>query len=477
VVSATVDDAAPGLPIAPDFLGLSLEYRAVREYTGANPHRIDPLLIALVRGLTTAGEQPSIRIGGNSADHSWWADGGRPQPLGDTYAIRTPWIRTTRAFLQAIGGRLLLDLDLAHHDHGIASEWAQAAARAFPAALLAGFEVGNEPDLYPTLPLYHVPAGEPNAGRPVFARSHFFRVSTYAAELAAVARRLPRGPALVAPAYATLAWMRKLDPLLAAGPRRLGVVTFHRYPLRSCFVHAGDAAYPTIDNLLGDNASHGLADGTAPFVALAHAQGLAFRVDELNSVACGGRSGVSDSFAAGLWMTDALFEFAAIGADGVNVHTLPGARYELFGLDHSSGRWLAVVHPAYYGALLFMAAAGGGARLLPVSGIAGTQVKVWATRTGDRVRTVAINKDPLLPHVVALRLPAARGSAEVARLTAPGGAAATGGVTFAGQSFGPVSSTGELEGRRATTTVRPLAGVYLVTLAPASAALITARDG
>ena len=47
----------------------------------------------------------------------------------------------------------------------------------------------------------------------------------------------------------------------------------------------------------------------------------------MNSVACGGKAGVSDTFASALWALDALFAVARSGADGVNLHMFPRARY------------------------------------------------------------------------------------------------------------------------------------------------------
>ena len=99
-------------------------------------------------------------------------------------------------------------------------------------------------------------------------------------------------------------------------------------------------------------------------MAIAHAQHRQLRVDELNSVACRGRSGVSDTFASALWATDALFSLARAGVDGVNVHTLPDAAYELFAFSRHDGRWQAQVRPIYYGLQLFAQAAPPGARLL-----------------------------------------------------------------------------------------------------------------
>jgi hypothetical protein len=61
--------------------------------------------------------------------------------------------------------------------------------------------------------------------------------------------------------------------------------------------------------------------------------------------------------------------------------------------------------------------------------------------------------------------------ATVSRLLAPG-AYATGGVTLAGQSFDE-TTTGLPRGSRLTTSLRPLAGRYTLTLPASSAAMLT----
>ena len=73
----------------------------------------------------------------------------------------------------------------------------------------------------------------------------------------------------------------------------------------------------------------------------------------MNSASCSGKQGVSDTFASALWVLDTLFNLAAVGVDGVNVHSLPGAAYELFTFQHTSSGWQAFVHPEYYGMLMF----------------------------------------------------------------------------------------------------------------------------
>ncbi len=48
---------------------------------------------------------------------------------------------------------------------------------------------------------------------------------------------------------------------------------------------------------------------------------------------------VAHSFASALWSLDVLFEMARVGVDGVNLHTFPGATYQLFTFSRAHGRW------------------------------------------------------------------------------------------------------------------------------------------
>ena len=121
---------------------------------------------------------------------------------------------------------------------------------------------------------------------------------------------------------------------LAAEPR-VKVVTLHRYPLQTCFVPPSSPEYPTVANLLAPAATTGLADGLAAYVALAHARHLPLRIDEINTDSCGAAPGVSNAFASALWALDTLFEMARVGVDGVNIHTYPGATYQLFTFTHT----------------------------------------------------------------------------------------------------------------------------------------------
>ncbi len=203
-------------------------------------------------------------------------------------------------------------------------------------------------------------------------------------------------------------------------------------------------AVSNVSHLLSSYATVTLADSLRRWIDIAHAQHRRLRVDELNSVACRGKAGVSDTFASALWATDALFSLARAGVDGVDMHTLPDAAYELFAFSRRDGRWQAQVRPVYYGLQLFAQAAPAGARLLAVSrhGADGG-LSVWATRAPDhRLRVVVINKSQTKRKTVSLRLPAGSGAtATVERMLAPS-AHAKRGVTLGGRTYGAATPTG-----------------------------------
>ncbi len=249
-------------------------------------------------------------------------------------------------------------------------------------------------------------------------------------------------------------------------------VTVHRYPLHGTTTNPTDPTFPSIPNLLSDASSAGLAQQVAPYASQAHARKLAFRVDEMNSVSSSGRFGVSDTFASALWVLDTLFNLASVGVDGVNLHTLPGAGYQLFSFTHDGPTWSGAVSPEYYGAYVFAQAFPPGARQLPVN-VASGPVKVWATAAPDgHTRVVLINKDAATPVDVQAALPTDTAPARLQQLTAPS-VDATSGVSFDGESFGPSTTTGTLPGNPQPTTVSPSGGTYTVSLPAGSAAVLT----
>jgi len=464
VLSAGVSASPTGQEMAPGFLGVSFEYRALHQYTGRDPRAVNPALLGLLSGLAP-GQSPVIRIGGDSTDGSWWPLRGQIAQGGIYYPITKGWLRTTQALAADLNAKLILGINLAAGRTAIAAAEGRAFVEGIGRRYIDALEIGNEPDLYTVFPWY-----KDRRGHIFRARGRGYGISDYTKQFTQWAHALPNLP-LAGPAASGPLWMGKLAKFISAEPR-LGIVTYHRYPLRACVTDPTSAGFPSIPSLLADSASAGLATPMSPFIAAAHKHQLPFRVAEMNSASCQGEKGVSDTFASALWALDTMFDFAQVGVDGVNFHMLPGSAYELFTVSHTStGAWQAFVHPEYYGLLMFAQAFPPGARLLQTTAPAGP-VKVWATQGADgAVRVTLINKDPAAEHDVQLSVAGATTPGSLETLQAPS-VSSTNGVTLGGQTFGDETTTGTL-GAPATTPVAPVAGTYTVPLPAGSAALLT----
>lgn len=460
-----------GRQIPPGFVGLSLEFPALQAYQTRAPY----LFAQLVRNLTP-GQAPVLKVGGDSTDWAWWPVRGMRRPPGVRYTLGPRWLEAARSLAQTTDARLILGIDLEANSRRVAATEARAFIAGLGRARIKALELGNEPELYGSWGWYRAADGHEVPGRP---RSWDF--ASYVHNFTAIAAALPH-VALAGPAIGAPGWMQSIGRLIAAEPR-LSLITLHRYPLQRCFMPAASPAYPTIHNLLSPQATVGLASGIARYVALAHARGIRLRVDELNSVSCGGAPGVSNTFASALWVLDESFQMARVGVDGINVHTFPGAWYQPFDFRHAHGGWQALVYPEYYGLMAFSLAAPPGSLLLHVSGATGPHLHAWATlAAGGRVHVVVINFSRTREQMVAVRFPSwarfpvgaralATGSATLERLIAPG-IRARSGVTLGGRGFGSHTTTAVLEGAPRLTAIRPVGGEYLLRVPAASAALL-----
>jgi Glycosyl hydrolase family 79 C-terminal beta domain len=464
-VSVRVTHSGVSQPIPSGFVGFSFEFQAVRDYTGSDPHAINPVLVQLIRDVAP-GQTPVLRIGGDSTDGTWWPVPDVTPSPGISYTLTKSWLATTRALAVATGAKLILGVNLKLDSVAEAAAEARAYRTGIGTRHIDALEIGNEPELYKVFPWYE------EGAVPFYARPPTYDFASYAEDVSQVAGRVPGLP-LAGPATGDSSWLARV-PRLLAFERRLKVVTYHRYPLISCFSQPGDRRYPSITNLLDSDAARDLLQGAGTTIASAHRHGATVRIDELNSVACEGQPGVSDTFASALWMLDTLFAMVRAGVDGVNIHTLPDAAYEPFVFRRIRGRWLATVRPEYYSLLTFAEAAPPGSRMLSIDQTASTDVRSRATVTGDGVvHVVVINASLTSGHVVLVRPPARARVAVLERLRAPS-AAATDDVTLGGQTFGNETGTGTLKGTLRTVSLTPdRRGRYLIRMPASSAAMLT----
>jgi hypothetical protein len=367
-VTVRVDPSRPGRTVPRSFLGLSTEWDSVAAYSGPTGRRAAGLR-ALLAPLVTATGGLALRVGGDSADQAWWNPRGRPQPPTVLRDITAATLGDIAWLARVLRGPVTVDLNLALDDPGNARALALAAARRLPRGSLDTLEIGNEPDLYTRARRWRVPGHLHVRVRkrvrygPTAYRRGALR---YLGVLSARPRPAPR---LAIAGFAGGAWWPSLPGLIAAARGRVGALSGHLYALPRCRGRPPPASW-----LLTATASRGRAASLAPLVAVAHQHGLPVRVTELNSAACGGRPGFSDSFASALWLTDTLFALLREGVDQADVHTWAHARYALF--DVAPPR--ATARAPLTAMAAFARAAPPGSRLVATRTGPG-HVRAWAT--------------------------------------------------------------------------------------------------
>jgi hypothetical protein len=456
-------------PLGAGFVGLAITYNVIPRWVGPGGSTpIDPVLVRLIRNLDPVG-RPVIRIGGESADRSWWPVPGMKRRPGLRYNIGPAWVRSARAFDAALNPRLLLGINLEANSTRISGYEGHRLVAGIGKRYIGALEIGNEPVLYPHLPWYR----KPHHGRLVFSRNLTYGPAQYDEEVARTRKVLPRLP-IAGPESSPTAWVSEFAHKFLSPHSQVRMLTPHAYGLNQCVHNPLSSQYPSVPNLLSLLASRDLIVRSVSDIPLAHRNGASYRVDEMGSVTCHGRAGVSNTMASALWVLDSLFSLARQGVDGVNLHTYPGSTNGLFDLRLAHGRWRGTIHPLYYGALMFARAAPAGSRLLRVAAPTTASFRSWATLGRDgRVRVTLIN-DSLTSGVrVQVRAPAGFGSAPgtVVGLRARS-AYATSGVTLGGRSFGAVTTTGALASALAPK-IASHAGTYDVSLPAASASVLT----
>jgi hypothetical protein len=459
-VTVSVGGPTDARPIPSGFVGLSLEQTALETYAGNDPLALNPVFLQLVRNIAP-DQQPVLRIAGDSTDWTWYPVPGMKRPPWVRYTLTPGWLSVAHALVTSLNARLILGINLEADSTRIADAEAEAMVNSIGANAIDALELGNEPELYGSFNWFRTATG---AG--VLGRHAGYDFSTFARQFHDVAASLPRLP-LAGPAIGSPVWSQQLPALLRAN-RRVSIATLHRYPLKRCEATTHDTAA----QLLAASSSTGLAHSVAGYVRAAARLGDQLRIDEMNSISCGGQPGLSNSFASSLWALDALFAMASVDVSGVNIHTAPGTLNQLFSFKQAGGTWTAQVYPDYYGLLAFAQAAPPGAQLLRTAG-APQSIHTWATRATDgTVRVVLIDTAAHGTTPITVRLGGQTAPAIVEQLTASG-LGATSGVTFGGQGFGSTTATGAPAGPLATTTIPSSGGTYQLQLHGASAAILT----
>jgi hypothetical protein len=476
--AAWVGARTHGRPLPNDYLGVAFTYKPIEGWVGPPSRPVDPVLVQLIRNLAPHG-RPLLRIGGESADHSWWPIPHYRKPFGITYNLTPAFTVAARRLAKAANAKLMLGVNLQADRSKLVKVESHELLRRIGAKYIRSFQVGNEPNLYTVIPWYKMLNGHPvpqysKVGTPVFARPPSYGPADFAGEVYRMLRVMPRFP-VAGPETNEAPWLAAFTRFLHPAGRAV-TLTSHAYGGNKCTVDPSQWKFPTVPHLLSLPASRDQLAAIGHYIGVAHSRGDGFGVDELGTVSCSGLWGVSNSMASALWVMDTLFSLRDSGVDSVNLHTVKGVN-KLFVPKRTHGRWHAAVGPWYYGALMFTRAAPAGSRLLRVAGGGQATTRVWATLGRDHlVRVLVINDSIGAGARVLVHNPPdygrRPGTLELLRARS---AYATHGLSLGGRSFG-ATTTGALR-PPITRSVHRRGGVYAVTLPPASAGLLTLARG
>jgi hypothetical protein len=410
-VRVTLDPAQTLAVIPPDFMGLGYEISSV-----ARPGLLGSQNRVCVQLVRTLGTHGVVRVGGNTADYASYSATGPPRssPEGKGGSVVNDSVLVDLGtFLDATGWKLIWGLNLGNGTQENSIQEAKAV-RAAAKRHLVGFEIGNEPDLFPR----HEGHRHPGYGYDDYLRE-------YRMYRDALRKAIPDIAFAGPDAAGAPDWVARFA---VDEGKDVKLLTHHYY-------REGQNPTSTIDRLLHTDPK--LAPLLAKLRAASDSYGVPYRICETNSFSGGGKPGVSDTLAAALWVLDFMFILAAAGCAGVNMEAGVNQRgfissYSPIGDDE---RGLYSAAPEYYGMLAFAQAGAG--RIIGSTIEAGDKnISAYATQpTRGRIVVSLINKEPASDGLIVIEAGAFRRGSLV-RLSGPS-LESKSGVTLGGAAVSP----------------------------------------
>lgn len=449
-VTLTIDRLAPGAPVRSRFLGLSFEAVALDQISQYAQHGD---LVRLLRSLGPG----VLRFGGITADENvGWTDPKTPPPAWASSTIGPAQLQALGKLARRSGWQVLLTVGLAHYEPEAAAREVAAAHRAL-GPYLAAVEIGNEPNAY---------ASHGFRELPWLAQGYEEEISNYREAIDTLTPGVPIAGPDVSGSGAFGEWGD--EEALAQSPVML---TGHHYPLGCAQIPP-----PSIEALLSPASRGAAATSLDSYLTVAGLYGIPMRIDEANSVSCGGVAGISDTFASALWATGYITQAMADGAAGINLQGNPSNCVGYTPVCAPDPEALAEgalrAQPEWYALLLARSLIG--TRPVPTTISSAGSPNLVATSflaPGHVLKVVLVDNEPLgtNPLALSLNVGAGMGAAQVMRLSAPA-PSATSGVRLAGRE---VAANGSWLAPKRAESLAAHAGSVALELAPSSAALVT----
>ncbi len=449
-VTVAFNPLEPGRRVAQRFLGLSFEMAALSQLAQYADHGN---LVELLRSLGPG----MLRFGGITADENVaWTDSQTPRPAWATSTIGPTQLNELGTLARRGGWQVLLTVGMAHYEPTAAAREVAAAHRAL-GPYLAAVEIGNEPNSYGSHGFRELPW---------IAQGYEEQASAYREAIDALTPGVPIAGPDVSGSGAFSEWGE--EEALAQSPVLL---TGHHYPL-GC----AQTPPPSIETLLSSAGRGAAALSLASYMAVSELRDIPLRIDEANTVSCGGVAGISNTFASALWATGYITQAMAAGTAGINLQGNPTNCVGYTPLCAPDPTALAQgdlrAQPEWYALLLTRTLIGD--RPLPTTISAEGSPNIVAagfSAPGHSLKVVLCNNEPegTSPLAVQIQVGAGMGAAQIQRLT-DSSPSATGGMLLAGRA---VAANGSWRAPLRAESVLDNSGTVTVELSPGSAALVT----
>ena len=449
-LSVSFDPSRPAAPVPQDFLGISFEMSALPQIA---TYAEDGDMVTLLRSLGAG----VLRFGGVSADtRVAWTDEATPRPAWASRVLEASDLRGIGRLAAKSGWPILLTIGLTHYDPVAAAREA-AAAKAALGTSLEAIELGNEPNGY---------ALHGFRSEPWTVVQYGAQIAAYRSAIEAAAPGIPLAGPDVSGSGAFESW--GLGEIVNQRP---ALLTGHHYPLGCEEVPA-----PTIARLLSPRSQTREVSSLRRYISISQASETPFRLDETNTVSCGGVAGISNTFASALWSVGYLTQAMSTGISGINLQGNPGNCNGYTPLCAPTPEALATgalgAQPEWYALLLLKALLGDRPLPTTTSSPGRPNVQVTALLAGDgTLHFVIVDDDPPGARGVAVRVRVGSGfrSGSVLSLTAPAPAALSG-VRLGGRAVSPDGSWSEPPSLPHSPNRH---GTVTVDIKPSSAALLT----
>jgi len=450
-LSVSLEGSAEAPPRVPaNFLGLSFEVAALSQLASfAGGGDLVTLLRSLGKGV--------LRFGGVTADEFVaWKDAQHQRPPWASSTIEAANLDQLGELAGESGWNVLLTLGFGHFEPQAAAQEA-AVAKAALGSSLEAMELGNEPNSY---------AAHGLRAKPWTFVQYDEQVAEYRGAIEALAPGIPLAGPDVSGSSAYESW-----GFGEAIYQRPVMLTGHHYPL-GCNGQPG----PSIARLLSPEIREAEERSLRRYVFVAAQSEVPFRMDETNTVSCGGVPGVSNTFASALWALGFMTKAMSLGVAGINFEGNPmnclGYTPLCAPTPEAAAAGELQAQPEWYALLLARSLIGERPLAANVVSPEHTNAIVSAFRAPDgALQFVVVDDDVPSDHKLSLALHVGSGyhGASILSLTAPS-PEATSGVSLGGQS---VAASGEWTQPARLPHVPNKHGVITVEVPPSSAALVT----